>query len=57
MAPKGTPHSYGNPRRSQAARYMLVTTPKILALVHALHEPGAGDYATIFRAYDSELLG
>ena len=56
LAPKGTPHAYGNARRRQAARYLLVTTPKILALVHALHEPGAGDYAAIFRAYDSELL-
>lgn len=56
LAPKGTPHAYGNARRGQAARYLLLTTPKILALVHSLHEPGAGDYATIFRAYDSELL-
>jgi mannose-6-phosphate isomerase-like protein (cupin superfamily) len=55
-APKGTPHAYGNARRGQSARYLLVTTPKILALVRALHEPGAGDYAAIFRAYDSELL-
>jgi len=56
FAPKGTPHAYGNARRGQAVRYMLVTTPKILALVHALHEPGARDYAAVFRAYDSELL-
>lgn len=55
-APKGTPHAYGNARRGQSARYLLVTTPKILALVHALHKPGAGDYGAIFRAYDSELL-
>jgi len=56
LAPKGTPHAYGNARRGKAARYLLVTTPKILALVQALHEPGAGNYAEIFRAYDSELL-
>jgi hypothetical protein len=31
-------------------------TPKIRALVQALHEPGANDYAGIFRAHDSELL-
>jgi mannose-6-phosphate isomerase-like protein (cupin superfamily) len=56
LATQGTPHAYGNARRGQPARYLLVTTPKILALVHALHEPGAGDYAAVFRAYDSELL-
>ena len=56
LAPKGTPHAYGNARRGQAARYLLVMTPKIRALVQALHEPGATDYAAIFRAHDSELL-
>ena len=56
LAPKGTPHAYGNARTGQPARYLLVTTPKIRALVHALHEPGARDYAAIFRAHDSELL-
>src|SRR5262249_8180420 len=56
LAPRGTPHAYGNARRGQAARYLLVMTPKIRALVQALHEPGASDYAGIFRAHDSELL-
>ena len=56
LAPKGTPHAYGNARRGQPARYLLVMTPKIRALVQALHEPGAGDYAAIFSAHDSELL-
>jgi mannose-6-phosphate isomerase-like protein (cupin superfamily) len=56
MAPKGTPHSYGNARRGEPARYLLVMTPKIRALVEALHQPGASDYAAIFRAHDSELL-
>jgi mannose-6-phosphate isomerase-like protein (cupin superfamily) len=57
LAPKGTPHAYGNARRGQRARYLLVITPRIRALVEALHEPGAGDYAAIFRAHDSEMLG
>ena len=56
LVPKGTPHAYGNARRGQPARYLLVMTPKIRALVKALHEPGASDYAAIFRAHDSELL-
>jgi hypothetical protein len=37
--------------------YLLVMTPKIRALVQALHQPDAGDFAAIFRAYDSEMLG
>ena len=57
LAPKGTPHAYGNARRGQMARYLLVMTPKIRALIQALHEPGAEDYDRIFRAHDSELLG
>ena len=55
-ARKGTPHAYGNARRGEPARYLLVMTPKIAALIQALHEPGAGDYAEIFRSFDSELL-
>ena len=57
LASKGTPHAYGNARRGQRARYLLVMTPRIRALVEALHQPGASDYAAIFRAHDSELLG
>jgi mannose-6-phosphate isomerase-like protein (cupin superfamily) len=56
LAGKGIPHAYGNARRGQVARYLLVMTPKIRALVQALHEPGATDYPAIFRAHDSELL-
>jgi len=56
LVPKGTPHAYGNARHGEAARYLLVMTPKIRALVRALHEPSAGDYAEIFRRHDSELL-
>jgi hypothetical protein len=56
LAAKGTPHAYGNARKGEPARYLLVMTPKIRALVDALHAPGAGDYAEIFRAHDSELL-
>lgn len=57
FAPKGTPHAYGNAKRGQPVRYLLVMTPRIHALIRALHEPGADGYAGIFRAHDSELLG
>src|SRR3954451_8788429 len=56
LAPKGMPHAYGNARQGRLARYLLVTTPRIRRLVQARHEPGASDYAEIFRAHDSELL-
>jgi mannose-6-phosphate isomerase-like protein (cupin superfamily) len=56
LARKGVQHAYGNARRGQRARYLLVMTPRIHALVKALHEPGARDYAQIFRAHGSELL-
>lgn len=56
LAPKGTPHSYGNARPGQPARYLLVMTPRLRHLVDELHRPGAGDYAAIFRAHNSELL-
>jgi mannose-6-phosphate isomerase-like protein (cupin superfamily) len=56
LAARGTPHAYGNAGRGRPARYLLVMTPKLLGLVRALHEPGAADYAAIFRAHDSELL-
>jgi mannose-6-phosphate isomerase-like protein (cupin superfamily) len=56
LAPKGVPHAWGNARPGQPARYLLVMTPTIRALIDALHEPGASDYAAIFRAHDSELL-
>jgi mannose-6-phosphate isomerase-like protein (cupin superfamily) len=57
LAPKGTPHTYGNAAKGMQARYLLVMTPRLRALVRALHEPGATDYRTIFRDHDSELLG
>jgi mannose-6-phosphate isomerase-like protein (cupin superfamily) len=56
LAPKGTPHAYGNARKAEPARYLLVMTPRIRALVQALHEPGAADYGAIFQAHQSELL-
>jgi mannose-6-phosphate isomerase-like protein (cupin superfamily) len=57
LAPKGVPHAYGNARRGELVRYVLVMTTRIYQLVQALHEPGATDYPAIFRAHASELLG
>lgn len=57
LAPKGTPHAFGNARPGEPARYLVVMTPRIEALIHALHEPGDDDPAAIFRAHKSDLVG
>ena len=52
---RDTPHSYWN---AQAAptRYLLVMTPRIKALIDALHGGDRTDYAAIFQEHASELL-
>jgi mannose-6-phosphate isomerase-like protein (cupin superfamily) len=55
LVPRGTPHSYWN---AQAAptRYVLVMTPRIRALIEALHAGDRTDYVAIFEEHASELL-
>jgi mannose-6-phosphate isomerase-like protein (cupin superfamily) len=55
LAARGTPHSYWNADPGPT-RYVLVMAPRIHRLIQALHAPGAGDYAAVFRAHASELL-
>ena len=55
LVERGTPHSYWNPA-PEPARYLLVMTPRILALIEALHRGDRSDYATIFEEHESELL-
>jgi mannose-6-phosphate isomerase-like protein (cupin superfamily) len=59
LAPRGTVHTYWNPR-PEPARYLLVMTARIRALIDAIHalearEPDA--LAAVFRDHESELLG
>jgi len=55
--PRGTPHAYWN-AHPEPTRYLIVMTPRIAALVDALHEPSAAGRAhEIFREHASELLG
>jgi mannose-6-phosphate isomerase-like protein (cupin superfamily) len=56
VAPRGTPHTYWNPR-PEPARYLLAMTPPIHALIESLHAPGSGDMEAVFRAHDSTLIG
>jgi mannose-6-phosphate isomerase-like protein (cupin superfamily) len=51
-----TPHSYWN-ADTGLTRYVIVMTPRIAALVEALHRPDASGRADeIFRRHASELL-
>lgn len=59
LAPRGTPHTYWNPR-PEPARYLLVMTPRISALIDALHAGGASDAETVaatFAEHRGEYLG
>lgn len=56
LVPRGVAHTFWNAGAGRA-RYVLVMTPRIAALVAALHEPGAfDDVQGLFRRFDSELL-
>lgn len=55
LVPRGTPHSYWN-ATAGPTRYVIVMTPRIAALVDALHEPGGfDDPSALFARFDSEL--
>jgi mannose-6-phosphate isomerase-like protein (cupin superfamily) len=56
LVPRGVAHTYWNAGPGRA-RYLLVLTPRIAALIAALHEPDAhDDLPGLFRRFDSELL-
>src|SRR2546426_7078773 len=52
MAPAGVPHTYGNPGPGDV-RYLIITTPRIFALIEAMHADGGVES---HRMYDSEAL-
>jgi mannose-6-phosphate isomerase-like protein (cupin superfamily) len=55
LVERGTPHSYWN-AAAEPARYLLVMTPRIHALIEALHSGDRADFARIFEEFDSLLL-
>jgi mannose-6-phosphate isomerase-like protein (cupin superfamily) len=55
LARRGTVHTYWNPR-PEPARYVLAMTPRIHALVAALHAEGA-DPHQVFSDHASTLIG
>jgi len=57
LARRGVAHTYWNPR-ADPARYLLVMTSRIAALIDALHAEGeTRSPAEIFEAYESTLIG
>ena len=51
--PAGVPHTY----RSEDARYLLVLTTRLTALIEELQRaPADTDYAALYRRYQSTLL-
>jgi mannose-6-phosphate isomerase-like protein (cupin superfamily) len=58
LVPRGMPHAYWNAQEGPT-RYLLVMTPRIQALVDALHAPGlpADAIEATFREHHSELIG
>src|SRR5215813_5807268 len=59
LVPRGTPHTYWN-AGTGLLRYLLIMTPKIHALIQAIHN--ATDRSpmalkALFENYDSQLLG
>jgi len=56
LVPHGVAHTFWNAGPGRA-RYLIVMTPRIAALVQALHEPGGrDDMPELFRRHASELL-
>jgi uncharacterized cupin superfamily protein len=59
VAPRGTPHTYWNPS-PEPARYLLIMTRRIAALIdaiHALETRDADALNEVFERHDSQLLG
>jgi mannose-6-phosphate isomerase-like protein (cupin superfamily) len=58
LVPRGTPHTYWNPG-PEGTRYMLIMTPIILRLIHAIHamtDRSPAALARVFEQHDSVRL-
>ena len=56
LVPRGVVHSFWNAGPGDA-RYLIVMTPRVAALVAALHEPdGVADPPALFARFDSALV-
>jgi mannose-6-phosphate isomerase-like protein (cupin superfamily) len=58
FAPRGTPHTFWNPRR-EPARYLIVMSPNTARLIeelHALPDRDAASVRAVFHRHDCEIL-
>jgi mannose-6-phosphate isomerase-like protein (cupin superfamily) len=57
LVPAGVAHTYGNPGPADV-RYLIITTPRVFALIEALHAEGLDNdsLVEIYGKYDSEIL-
>jgi quercetin dioxygenase-like cupin family protein len=53
FVPAGVAHTYVT---SADARYLIVLTPQLEALIEELHSVPAGEHAAVYRRHASELL-
>ncbi len=53
FVPAGVAHTYA---ASDTARYLIILTPRLHALIAALHAAPQQDHAAIMRKYQSEVL-
>lgn len=55
FVPAGVAHTYGCPGD---ARYLIISTPRVFALIEALHAEGLApeDLASVYSRYDSEIV-
>ncbi|NIK75495.1 mannose-6-phosphate isomerase-like protein (cupin superfamily) [Paenibacillus castaneae] len=59
IVPRGTPHTFWNPKQD-SAHYLIIMTTRIKSLIDAIHASELRDSETmkeLFKRYDSELLG
>jgi len=56
LVPRGVAHTFWN-AGTGTTRYLIVLTPRIAALLAAIHEPGTrDDLPGLFRRFESELV-
>jgi mannose-6-phosphate isomerase-like protein (cupin superfamily) len=53
FVPSGVPHTFGSPGE---VRYLIISTPRIFALIEALHATSDVEEAEIYRRFDSEIV-
>ena len=53
FVPAGVPHTFGSPGN---VRYLIISTPRVFALIEALHAGSNVEEAEIYRRFDSEIV-